>query len=420
MDIQRPASVARKKKMRQVAVAVAGLLVVGLVSVVLARLKPAAPTVERATVWVDTVKRGAMLRQVRGLGTLVPVDEARRWIPAATQGRVERIVLRPGAEVTPDTVVLELSDPLAQQLLDEAEQQLLATEADLASLDARLQTERLNQRSVAATVEADFEQARLEKEVNEDLARDGLVSNLVLKQSTVRADSLSTRNRLEQERVKVAEDNIRAQLKAQQARIDQLRSLVNLRRQQVDQLRVRAGMHGVLEQVPVEVGQQVAPGTNLARVADPTRLKAELRIAETQARDLTIGQVASVDTRNGIIPGKVIRIDPAAQNGTVTVDVQLEGPLPRGARPDLSVDGTVELERLDNVLYVGRPAFGQEQSTVGLFKLDPATGEAERVQVQLGRSSVNTIEVITGLSDGDQVVLSDMSAWDQFERIRLR
>lgn len=420
MDIQRPASVARKKKMRQVAFAVAGLLVVGLVSVVLARLKPAAPTVERATVWVDTVKRGDMLRQVRGLGTLVPVDEARRWIPAATQGRVERIVLRPGAEVSPETVVLELSDPLAQQLLDEAEQQLLATEADLASLDARLQTERLNQRSVAATVEADFEQARLEKEVNEDLAKDGLVSNLVLKQSTVRADSLSTRNRLEQERVKVAEDNIRAQLKAQQARIDQLRSLVNLRRQQVDQLRVRAGMHGVLEQVPVEVGQQVAPGTNLARVADPTRLKAELRIAETQARDLTIGQVASVDTRNGIIPGKVIRIDPAAQNGTVTVDVQLEGPLPRGARPDLSVDGTVELERLTNVLYVGRPAFGQEQSTVGLFKLNPATGEAERAQVQLGRSSVNTIEVLSGLADGDQVVLSDMSAWDQFERIRLR
>jgi len=420
MDIQRPASVARKKKMRQVAAGVAALLVIALVSVVLARLKPAAPTVERATVWVDTVKRGAMLRQVRGLGTLVPVDEARRWIPAATQGRVERIVLRPGAEVAPDTVVLELSDPLAQQLLDEAEQQLLATEADLASLDARLQTERLNQRSVAATVEADFEQARLEKEVNEDLAKDGLVSSLVLKQSTVRADSLSTRNRLEQERVKVAEDNIRAQLKAQQARIDQLRSLVNLRRQQVDQLRVRAGMHGVLEQVPVEVGQQVAPGTNLARVADPTRLKAELRIAETQARDLTIGQVASVDTRNGIIPGKVVRIDPAAQNGTVTVDVQLEGPLPRGARPDLSVDGTVELERLDNVLYVGRPAFGQEQSTVGLFKLDAATGEAERVQVQLGRSSVNTIEVLSGLADGDQVVLSDMSAWDQFDRIRLR
>ncbi len=420
MDIQRPASVARQKKMKQVALAVTALLVVGVVSVVLARLKPAAPTVERATVWVDTVKRGAMLRQVRGLGTLVPVDEARRWIPAATQGRVERIVLRPGAIVTPDTVILELSDPDAQQLLDDAEQQYLAAEADLASLEARLQTERLTQRSTAATVEADFQQARLEKEVNEDLARDGLVSALVLKQSTVRAESLATRNALEQDRVKVADDNIRAQLKAQQARIDQLRSLLELRRRRVDELRVRAGMNGVLEQVPVEVGQQVATGTNLARVADPNRLKAELRIAETQARDLTIGQVAQVDTRNGFIPGKVVRIDPSAVNGTVTVDVELEGDLPRGARPDLSVDGTVELDRLENVLYVGRPAFGQEQSTVGLFKLDPATGEASRLQVQLGRSSVNTIEVVGGLAEGDQVVLSDMSAWDQFDRIRLR
>jgi HlyD family secretion protein len=420
MDIQRPASVARQKKMRRIAFAVAGLLVVGLVSVILARLEPAAPTVERATVWVDTVKRGSMLRQVRGLGTLVPVDEARRWIPAMTQGRVERIVLRPGANVTPTTVVLELSDPQAEQLLSDAEQQLKAAEADLAGLEARLQTDRLTQRATAATVEADFHQARLEKEVNEDLAKDGLVSALVLKQSTVRADSLETRNRIEQERVKVAEDNIRAQLKAQQARIDQLRSLYDLRRQQVDQLQVRAGMDGVLEQVPVDVGQQVAPGTNLARVADPTRLKAELRIAETQARDLTIGQIAQVDTRNGFIPGKVVRIDPAAQNGTVTVDVALEGELPRGARPDLSVDGTVELERLDNVLYVGRPAFGQEQSTVGLFRLDQATGEAMRAQVQLGRSSVNTIEVIGGLAEGDQVVLSDMSAWDQFDRVRLR
>lgn len=420
MDIQRPASVARKKKMRQGAFAVAGLIVVGLVSVFLARLQPAAPTVERATVWVDTVKKGDVPRQVRGLGTLVPVDEARRWIPASTQGTVERIVIRPGAVVTPGTVILELSDPQAQQALLDAEQQLKAVEADMASLEAQLEAESLNQRSVAATVEADFEQARLEKEVNEDLAKDGLVSALVLKQSTVRAESLSTRNKIEQERVKVAESNIKAQLEAQRARIDQLRSLYNLRRQQWDNLTVRAGMNGVLEQVPVEVGQQVAPGTNLARVADPTRLKAELRIAETQARDLTIGQSASIDTRNGFIPGKVIRIDPAAQNGTVTVDVGLEGELPRGARPDLSVDGTIELELLDDVLYVGRPAFGQEQSTVGLFKLDPATGEAHRVQVQLGRSSVNTIEILQGLAEGDQVVLSDMSAWDQFDRIRLR
>lgn len=420
MDIQRPASVARQKKMRRIAIGVAAVLVIGLVSVVLARLKPAAPTVERATVWVETVKRGAMLRQVRGLGTLVPVDEARRWIPAATQGRVERILMRPGATVKPDTVILELSDPTAQQALSDAEQQLRAAEADYASLEAKLETERLNQQSAAATVEADFQQARLEKEVNEDLAKDGLVSNLVLKQSTVRAESLATRNQIEQDRLKVAEENVKQQLLAQRARIDQLRSLYDLRKSQVDQLQVRAGMSGVLEQVPVEVGQQVAPGTNLVRVADPTRLKAELKIAETQARDLTIGQVAQVDTRNGIIPGKVIRIDPSAVNGTVTVDVGLEGDLPRGARPDLSVDGTVELERLDNVLYVGRPAFGQEKSTVGLFKLEPDTGEAGRVQVQLGVASVNTIEVLGGLGEGDQVVLSDMSAWDQFDRIRLR
>jgi HlyD family secretion protein len=420
MDIQRPASVAQQKKRKRILIGVVAALAVAGVSVALARLKPAAPTVEAATVWRDTVKRGSMLRQVRGLGTLVPVDEARRWLAAATQGRVERIILRPGAQVQPDTVILELDDPQLQQQLLEAENQLRAAEADLASLRARLETERLNQKSIAATVDADYEQARLEREVNEGLAKDGLVSNLILKQSTVRAESLRTRSDLERERLGVAEENVKAQLLAQQARVDQLRTLYNLRRDQVDQLRVRAGMTGVLEQVPVEVGQQVAPGTNVARVADPTRLKAELRIAETQARDLAIGQVAEVDTRNGIIPGKVIRIDPAAQNGTVTVDVELEGELPRGARPDLSVDGTVELERLDNVLYVGRPAFGQENSAVGLFLVDPSTMEATRVQVQLGKSSVNTIEVKGGVKEGDQLVLSDMSAWDAFDRVRLR
>jgi len=420
MDIQRPASVARQKKMRQIAFAVVGIVIIGVVSVVLAQLKPAAPTVERATVWVDTVKRGSMLRQVRGLGTLVPVDEARRLIPAATQGRVERIVIRPGAIVTPETVILELTDPQVLQALSDSEQQLRGVEADYKSLEARLQTDRLNQRAVAATVEADYQNAKLDLEVNESLAKDGLVSNLTLQQSKVRAESLATRFKIEQQRVQVAESNIAAQLQAQTARIDQLRSMYGLRRSQVDQLRVRAGMEGVLEQITVSVGQQVTPGTSLARVADPTRLKAELRIAETQARDLTIGQRAQIDTRNGFIEGKVIRIDPAAQQGTVTVDVGLEGELPRGARPDLSVDGTIELERLDNILYVGRPAFGQEQSTVGLFKVDQATNEAARAQVQLGRSSVNTIEVLGGLAEGDQVVLSDMSAWDQFERIRLR
>ena len=420
MDIQRPASVAKQKKLRRIGFAVVGIIAVGGVSVALGRLEPAAPTVERATVWVDTVKRGPMLRQVRGLGTLVPVDEARRWVPASTQGRVEKIILRPGVQVTPDTVVLELSDPQVQQALNDADQQLRASDADYNSLKARLDAEALNQRAQAAIVRADYQNAQTEREMNEGLSKDGLVSTLVLRQSVVRAESLKTRDGIETERLKVSEQSARAQMQSAQALVDQRRSNLALRRSQVDQLRVRAGMFGVLEQVPVEVGQQVAPGTNLVRVADPTRLKAELRIAETQARDLTIGQVAQVDTRNGIIPGKVIRIDPAAQNGTVTVDVALEGALPRGARPDLSVDGTIELERLDNVLSVGRPAFGQEQSTVGLFKLDKATGEASRIQVQLGRSSVNTIEILGGLAEGDEVVLSDMSAWDQFDRIRLR
>jgi HlyD family secretion protein len=419
MDIQRPASVAKAKKRKQITFGVAGVVVIALVSVFLARLQPAAPTVERATVWVDTVKRGPMVRQVRGLGTLVPVDEARRWVPASTQGRVERIVLRPGVQVTPDTVVLELSDPNVQQALTDAEQQLRASEADFASLKARLDAETLNQRAQAAIVRADHDIAQNDRKMNEALAKEGLVSQQILSQAVTRAESLTVRNRIENDRLKVSEASAAAQLQSAQATIDQRRSTYNLRRQQVEQLRVRAGMTGVLEQVPVEVGQQVQPGTNLVRVADPTRLKAELRIAETQARDLTIGQIASVDTRQGFIPGKVIRIDPSAVNGTVTVDVALEGELPRGARPDLSVDGTIELERLENVLFVGRPAFGQEQSTVGLFKLNEV-GEASRAQVQLGRSSVNTIEVLGGLAEGDQVVLSDMSAWDQFDRIRLR
>jgi HlyD family secretion protein len=419
MDIQRPASVAQAKKRKQITFGVAGLVVIALVSVFLARLQPAAPTVERATVWVDTVKRGPMVRQVRGLGTLVPVDEARRWVPASTQGRVERIVLRPGVQVTPDTIVLELSDPNVQQALNDAEQNLRQAEANFNSLKATLDSETLNQRSQAAIVAADHQNACTEMEMNEAMAKEGLVSQQILKQSVVRCKSLETRNKIENDRLAVSEASARSRLAASQAQIDQARSTHNLRRSQVDQLRVRAGMTGVLEQVPVEVGQQVQPGTNLVRVADPTRLKAELRIAETQARDLTIGQIASVDTRTGIIPGKVIRIDPSAVNGTVTVDVALEGELPRGSRPDLSVDGTIELERLENVLFVGRPAFGQEQSTVGLFKLN-AEGEATRAQVQLGRSSVNTIEVLSGLAEGEQVVLSDMSAWDQFERIRLR
>ncbi len=404
--------------MRQAAYAAAAVLMVVLISVALAQMKPAAPTVERATVWVDTVKRGSMVRQVRGLGTLVPEDT--RWLPATTLGRVERIVLRPGAEVHAGSVILELSNPQVEQEAINARLALQAAEANLANLRVQLQNELLAQQAGAATVQADYTQARLQAEVNEELAKQQLISELVRKQSQVRADELKTRNEIEIKRLATARESIEARIRVQQAAVDQARAMTQLNERRLADLKVRPGFSGVLQQVPVEVGQQVAPGQNVARVADPSRLKAELRIAETQAKDIEIGQVAQIDTRNGIIPGRVIRKDPAATNGTVTVDVGLTGALPRGAVPDLSVDGTVELERLENVLYVGRPAFGQEQSTVGLFKLSTGTGDAERVQVRLGRSSVNTIEIMSGLNSGDQVVLSDMSAWDAFDRVRLR
>ena len=404
--------------MRRAAYAAAAVLMVVLISVALAQMKPAAPTVERATVWVDTVKRGSMVRQVRGLGTLVPEDT--RWLPATTLGRVERIVLRPGAEVRPDSVILELSNPQVEQEAINARLALQAADANLANLRVQLQNELLAQQAGAATVQADYTQARLQAEVNEELAKQQLISELVRKQSQVRADELKTRNEIENKRLATARESIEARIRVQQAAVDQARAMAQLNERRLADLKVRPGFSGVLQQVPVEVGQQVAPGQNVARVADPSRLKAELRIAETQAKDIEIGQVAQVDTRNGVIPGRVIRKDPAATNGTVTVDVGLTGALPRGAVPDLSVDGTVELERLENVLYVGRPAFGQEQSTVGLFKLSSETGDAGRVQVRLGRSSVNTIEIMSGLNSGDQVVLSDMSAWDAFDRVRLR
>ena len=418
VDIARDPSYARKKKIRRVAFAAVGVMIIVLVSVVLAQMKPAAPTVERATVWVDTVKRGPMVRQVRGLGTLVPEDT--RWLPATTEGRVERIVLRAGAQVTANSVILELSNPQVEQEAINARLALHAAEANLANQRVQLQNELLTQQAGAATVSADFTQARLQAEVNEELAKQQLISELVRKQSQVRAEELKTRNDIEEQRLSTARESIEARIRVQQAAVDQARAVMALYNSRLEALKVRPGFTGVLQQVPVEVGQRVAPGQNLARVADPGRLKAELRIAETQAKDIEIGQPAQIDTRNGIIPGRVSRKDPAAVNGTVTVDVALTGALPRGAVPDLSVDGQVELERLDNVLYVGRPAFGQEQSTVGLFKCNSEAGEAERIQVKLGVSSVNTIEIREGLNVGDSVVLSDMSAWDAFDRVRIR
>ena len=418
VDIARDPAYARNKKIRRAAFAGVGVLIIVLVSVALAQMKPAAPTVERGTVWVDTVKRGSMVRQVRGLGTLVPEDT--RWLPATTEGRVERIVLRAGAQVTQNSVILELSNPQVEQEAINARLALQAAEANLANQRVQLQNELLTQQAAAATVGADYTQARLQAEVNEELAKQQLISELVRKQSQVRAEELKTRNEIEEKRLSTSRESIDARIRVQQAAVDQARAVLALYESRLQALKVRPGFSGVLQQVPVEVGARVTPGQNLARVADPGRLKAELRIAETQAKDIEIGQVAQVDTRNGIIPGRVSRKDPAAVNGTVTVDVALTGALPRGAVPDLSVDGTVELERLENVLYVGRPAFGQEQSTVGLFKVVNQSGDAERMQVKLGRSSVNTIEILAGLNVGDPVVLSDMSAWDAFERIRLR
>ena len=415
LDIARPSQAGRKRLLR-FAYAGGGLVAVLLITLGLSRLKPAAPTVERGSVWIDTVRRGPMLRQVRGLGTLVP--EEIRWIPALTEGRVERILVQPGTAVRRDTVVLELSNPQLDLAALDVTWQLKAAEAETINLKVRLESQRLDQVAATATVEASQKQARLQADADEALAHEGLVSDLNLKISQSRALELTTRLEIEKKRLEINTEAITAQLAVQEARLEQLRALSALKRREVEALRVRAGIDGVLQQLPVEVGQQIAPGATLAKVTVPGRLKAELRIAETQAKDIQLDQVASIDTRNGIVPGRVIRIDPAVQNGTVKVDVALEGALPKGARPDLSVDGTIELERLADVLQVGRPAFGQEQSTVGLFRLQDG-GEASRVQVKLGRSSVNLVEIVEGLNEGDQVILSDTSTWDAFDRIRL-
>jgi len=418
VDIARPAIIARQRRTRRITYGAAAAVAVLLITLGLSRLKPAAPSVDRGTLVIDTVKRGGMLRQVRGLGTLVP--EELRWIPAATEGRVERIVVQPGSTVSPDTIILELSNPeLEMQALD-AESQLRAAEAQHAELKVRLESQHLDQEAAAASVQADYAQARMRADTDQQLAEQGLVADLNRKLSRVAADQLENRNRIEQRRLAIAGDSIKAQLAGQQAQVEQKRVLARLRRNQVKAQAVRAGIGGMLQQVPVEVGQRVAPGTILAKVAEQNRLKAVIKVAETQAKDIQIGQPASIDTRNGMVDGRVSRVDPAAQNGTVTVDVALTSELPKGARPDLSVDGTVELERLENILYVGRPAQGgQGPGPVGLFKLEEGGSTATRVTVRLGRASVSTVEVVGGLKEGDQVILSDTSAYDAVDRIRL-
>ena len=416
VDIARSSDVIKKKKIRRALYGTGFLVVIILITVGVSRLKPAAPSVDRATVWIDTVKRGPMLRQVRGSGTLVP--EEIRWIPATTQGRVERIILRPGASVTPTTVILELSNPELEQSVRDARLSYQSAKAAYQNRKAELESNLLAQQSTVAGIEANYKNAALDLEANEQLLKDLLVAELTVKVKRSQVKELENRLAIEQERLKMTRDGIASQLGPQAADVDQRRAAVDLRERQLDDLKVKAGMSGVLQEVPVERGAQIGPGANLARVADPTNLKAELRIAETQTKDIRLGQYAEVDTRNGIVKGKVARIDPKSTGGTVGVDIILEGALPSGARPDLSVDGTIQLERLDNVIYVGRPAFGQENSTVGLFKLT-GDGEALRTNVKLGRSSVNQIEIIEGLQPGDQVILSDMSAQDSFDRIRI-
>jgi len=416
MDVPRKGVAAKKRKRRIIIIAASAL---GLIAATIAisRLKPAVPSVERSTVWIDTVKRGPMVRQVRGLGTLVPEDI--RWIPANTEGRVEKIIIWPGTKVEPDSVVLELSSPELEQSAHDAELQAKAAEAELASERATLQREVLDQESKTTAAHAAYEQARMERETNDQLAKNGLVADLVYKTSKIKEQECQKSDEIEQKRLTFAHDSIEPQLASKQAAVDQANQLAKLKLDQVEALHVKAGMSGVLQQLPVQIGQRVKVGDNLARVADPTKLKAQVKIAETQAKDIQVDQKAMIDTRNGVANGHVTRVDPAVEQGTVTVDVAFDEPLPKGARPDLSIDGTIELEHLNDVVYVGRPAFGQENNTVGMFKLVNGSVEAIRTPVKLGKSSVNTIQILDGLQPGDQVILSDTSAWDAHDRIRL-
>ena len=418
MDISRP-DLKVKKRRRQAWMIGAGIVVLAAVTFLVMRLKPAAPSVDRSIVWTDTVKRGPMVVQVRGLGTLVPREDAIRQIPAQTEATVVRIRTLPGTIVTPDTVLLELSDPTLSQGAIDAELSLKEAQADLNNIQVKVQSDLMAQKSAAATVNADYSQAQRQAKTDKALYGLGVISGLVYNASQGKADELSTRNKLEEQTVDINEKAIQSQLAVQQAKVAQAQAIYALKKQQLDSLSVRAGISGVLTDLPMAVGQHVAIGTMLAQVVQPNQLKAQLRIPETQARDIQLGQPASIDTHNGLADGTVSRIDPAVQNGTVTVDVKLVGTLPGGARKDLSVDGVIDLDRLSNVLYVGRPAFGNPNSTISLFRLDPDGKGAVRVPVKVGQASVNAIQVQQGLHDGDSVILSDMSRYDTTDRIRL-
>ncbi len=418
MDIKRAPKSKVKKHIKTAILIVVGLGAVGGITYGLAKLKPAAPTIDKSTAVIETVKRGEMVRDVRGNGTLVP--DVTRWVPAPAQGRVEKVNLRPGVEVDASTVLVELSNPQMEQVALDSDFQVKAAEADEENLKVRLESETMTQKSNIATINAQYSQAKLELDADEVLYKQNLIAELRIKISRVAVQDLANRLKVEQERLAVAAKATRAQLNAASSRLQQLRTMATLRRQEVENLKVRAGSAGVLQQVSVEVGQQVEPGFNIARVADQTSLKAVLRVAETQISGVRIGQPVLVDTRNGIIQGTVSRIDPAAREGTVEIDAALIGPLPPSARPDLSVDGTIELERLPDVLKVGRPAFGQAFQTVKMFVLTPDGTEAHHRTVKLGNNSVSTIQILEGLREGEQVIISDTSGYDSFDRVRIR
>jgi HlyD family secretion protein len=421
MDVARPFA-AQARRRRQIIYAGMGVAVIAGITMGVSKLKPAAPAVDRSGLWIDTVKRGSMVRQVHGLGTLTP--EEIRWIPTITDGRVDKILVRPGTPVKADTVVVILNNPTVEQQAFDAEWKLRAEEAQYHNLEVTLQSQVLDQKANTTKAEQDAEDARMKAETDAELEKMGVLSDQARKLSTGSSRQLSIRADIEEQRYSNAQKQLEAQLAAEKAKVEQARAIYDLQLKQKNMLKVRAGMNGILQELTLngntlQEGQQVPAGTTIAKVANPSRLKAELKIPETQTKDVQLGQLAQVDTHNGLIEGKVTRIDPSVQNGTRTVDVALNGALPPGAVPDLSVDGTIDLERITSVLFAGRPTYGQEKSTIGMFKLEGDGKTATRVQVTLGRSSVNTVEILGGLNDGDQVILSDMSRWDQYDRVRL-
>ena len=418
MDIARP-DLKRKKTRQRWVLAAAAIVVLAAAGFGVSRLKPASPSVDRSTVWTDQVKRGPMVRQVRGIGTLVPREDRLQLIPAQTEATVVRLRVLPGAKVEPGTIIMDLTDPQLEQELLTARLSLKAAQVGYTNLQAKLQSDLMTQRAGAATVSADQSQAQKQAQTDKALYDLGVISGLTYSASQGKSDELKTRDGIEVDRLTVNQKAIATQLEVQQTQVDEARAMLELKQRQQDALSVRAGITGVLVELPHQVGEHVTPGTTLAKVVQPDQLKASLKIAETQARDIQIDQPAEIDTHNGLIAGKVTRVDPGVLNGTVTVDVELIGPRPQGLRTDLSVDGTIDLDRLQNVLYVGRPAFGNENSTISLFRLTPDGKGAVRVPVKVGRASVNAIQVLGGVNEGDTVILSDMSRWDNVDRIRL-